>query len=203
MTHTRFRHHTPGSPGWAAPGWEIKIVDSDGKDVAPGEIGELWCKGPGVIKEYWGDPDMTAMKIQDGWWKSGDLGYVKGTNYSDACLWIVDRKDDMLVCGGYNIYPSEVESYLAQHPKILQSVVIGIPDKLKGEIPKAFVVLGPGASATEDEIIRWAKDNMAAYKAPRQLEFTTMDELPKTATGKILKRELKRIEIEKAKAKEA
>lgn len=203
VTHTRFRHHTPGSPGWAAPGWEIKIVDSDGKDVAPGEIGELWCKGPGVIKEYWGDPDMTAMKIQDGWWKSGDLGYVKGTNYSDACLWIVDRKDDMLVCGGYNIYPSEVESYLAQHPKILQSVVIGIPDKLKGEIPKAFVVLGPGASATEDEIIRWAKDNMAAYKAPRQLEFTTMDELPKTATGKILKRELKRIEIEKAKAKEA
>jgi len=203
VTHTRFRHYTPGSPGWPPPGWAIKIVDPEGKDLPNGEIGELWCKGPGVIKEYWGDPEMTAAKIQDGWWKSGDLAYIEGSNNTDSCLHIVDRKDDMLVCGGYNIYPSEVEGYLAQHPKILQSVVIGIPDKLKGEIPKAFVVLGPGATATEEEIIKWAKDNMAAYKAPRQLVFTTMDELPKTATGKILKRELKRMEIEKSKASQS
>ncbi len=203
VTHTRFRHHTPGSPGWPPPGWAIKIVNHEGQEVPLGEIGELWCKGPGVIKEYWRDPEMTAMKIQDGWWKSGDLAYITGNNHTDSSLCIVDRKDDMLVCGGYNIYPSEVESYLAQHPKILQSVVIGIPDKLKGEIPKAFVVLGPGSTATEEELILWSKENMAAYKAPRQLEFTTMDELPKTATGKILKRELKRMEIEKIEARQA
>jgi long-chain acyl-CoA synthetase len=199
VTHTRFNHFIHGTPGWPAPGWEIKIVDDAGEEVPKGEIGELWCKGPGVVKEYWNDPAMTAMKIHDGWWKSGDLAYVKGHSTSDGMLYIVDRKDDMLVCGGYNIYPSEVETYLANHPKILQSIVIGIPDKVKGEIPKAFIVLSPGQTATEEEIILWAKENMAAYKAPRQVVFTAMDDLPKTATGKILKRELKRMEIEKAK----
>ncbi|MEW6140844.1 MAG: AMP-binding protein [Thermodesulfobacteriota bacterium] len=197
VTHTRFNHFTPGTSGWAAPGWEIRIVDPLGRDMPAGEIGELWCRGPGIIREYWNDPAMTTMKMQDGWWKSGDLAYIRGDSYSDCLLHIVDRKDDMLVCGGYNIYPSEVEGYLAHHPKILQSVVIGIPDKLKGEIPKAFVVLAPGEHATEDEIIRWSKENMAAYKAPREVAFTSMDDLPKTATGKILKRELKRRELEK------
>jgi len=199
VTHTRFGHYTPGTSGWPVPGWKIKIVGPDGKDLPNGEIGELWCKGPGVIKCYWKDPEMTAAKIQDGWWKSGDLAYVKGDSYTDCLLYIVDRKDDMLVCGGYNIYPSEVESYLSENPKILQAVVIGVPDRVKGEIPKAFIVLTPGASATEQEIITWAKNSMAAYKAPRQIEFTTIDELPKTATGKILKRELKRMEVEKFK----
>ncbi|HMK37290.1 MAG TPA: AMP-binding protein [Desulfomonilaceae bacterium] len=197
VTHTRFAHYTPGCPGWPAPGWQIKIVDVDGNEVPEGTIGELWCKGQGVIKEYWKDPDMTAVKIQDGWWKSGDLGHVQGGNHSDGKLYIVDRKDDMLICGGYNIYPSEVESYLVRHPKILQAVVIGIPDKVKGEIPKAFLVPAPGENPTEEEMIRWAKENMAAYKAPRQVVFASIDELPKTATGKILKRELKRQELEK------
>jgi len=199
VTHTRFNHFVAGTPGWPAPGWEIKIVDDDGNEVPEGQIGELWCKGPGIIKEYWNDPGMSETKIHDGWWKSGDLGYVQGKNHSDSLLYIVDRKDDMLVCGGYNIYPSEVESYLTNHPKILQAIVIGIPDKVKGEIPKAFIVLTPGETAVEDEIIQWAKANMAAYKAPRRVEFTTIDELPKTATGKILKRELKRVEVEKSK----
>lgn len=199
VTHTRFNHFVHGTPGWPAPGWEIKIVDDDGNEVPHGEIGELWCKGPGVIREYWNDPAVTATKIRDGWWKSGDLGYVKGDNHADSLLYIVDRKDDMLVCGGYNIYPSEVESYLTNNPKVLQAVVIGIPDKMRGEIPKAFLVMAPGQTATEEEIIHWAKNNMAAYKAPRQVAFTTMDDLPKTATGKILKRELKRMEIEKSK----
>lgn len=197
VTHTRFGHYTPGTPGWPAPGWQVKVVDLDGRDLPEGEIGELWCKGPGIVKEYWNDPDMTATKIQDGWWKSGDLAYVEGGGQSDCHLHIVDRKDDMLICGGYNIYPSEVESYLVRHPKVLQAVVIGIPDDLKGEIPKAFLVPAPGQTATEAEIIQWAKENMAAYKAPRQVVFTTIDDLPKTATGKILKRELKRQELEK------
>lgn len=198
VTHTRFNHFVPGTPGWPAPGWKIKIVNDDGQEVPRGEIGELWCKGPGVIKEYWNDPVMTAGKILDGWWKSGDLAYVSGGNHADSPLFVVDRKDDMLVCGGYNIYPSEVEGYLTQHPKVLQAIVIGVPDKVKGEIPKAFLVLSPGQTATEEEIIQWAKRNIAAYKAPRQVVFTTIDDLPKTATGKILKRELKRREIEES-----
>ncbi len=197
VTHTRYGHFVAGTSGWPARGWAIRIVDDEGREVPFGEIGELWIKGPGVLKHYWNDPVNTAAKIEDGWWKSGDLAFVKGRSNTDCCLYLVDRKDDMLVCGGYNIYPSEVENYLAKHPKILQSVVIGIPDRLKGEIPKAFVVLSPGQTATEEEMIKWSKENMAAYKAPRQFEFTTMDELPKTATGKILKRELKRMEIEK------
>jgi long-chain acyl-CoA synthetase len=199
VTHTRFKHFTPGCPGWPAPGWEVKIVDADGRDLPNGQIGEMLCKGPGVIKEYWNDPDMTAAKIQGGWWKSGDLAYMEGGGHTDGLVYLVDRKDDMLVCGGYNIYPSEVESYLVQNPKVLQAVVIGIPDKVKGEIPKAYIIPAPGQTVTEDEIIRWAKENMAAYKAPRQVVLTTMDELPKTATGKILKRELKRMEMEKTK----
>ena len=198
VTHTRYGHFVPGTSGWPAQGWAIKIVDFEGNEVDNGEIGELWIKGPGVLRKYWNDPENTTTKIKDGWWKSGDLAYVRGDSNTDCLLYLVDRKDDMLVCGGYNIYPSEVENYLAQNPKILQSVVIGIPDALKGEIPKAFVVLAPGQSATEEEMIRWSKDNMAAYKAPRIFEFTTMDELPKTATGKILKRELKRMETEKS-----
>jgi long-chain acyl-CoA synthetase len=193
VTHTRFKHFVSGTPGWPAPGWQIKIMDDGGAEAPKGEIGELWCKGPGIIKEYWNDPAMTATKIQDGWWKSGDLAYVENGDL----LHIVDRKDDMLVCGGYNIYPSEVESYLSENPKILQAVVIGVPDKVKGEIPKAFIVPAPGQTPTEEEIISWAKSNMAAYKAPRLVEITTIDALPKTATGKILKRELKRMEIEK------
>ncbi len=194
VTHTRYRHFAGGTPGWPAPGWEIKIVDDSGDELPAGEIGELWCKGPGVIKEYWNDPPMTGEKIRDGWWKSGDLAYVKGGNHADSLLYIVDRKDDMLVCGGYNVYPGEVENYLAEHPKVLQAVVIGIPDKVKGEIPKAYIILNPGQTATEEEIISWAKANMAAYKAPRTVVFTTIDDLPKTSTGKVLKRELKRME---------
>ena len=199
VTHTRFKHFRPGSAGWPMPGWAIKIVDPNGEELPNGEIGELCCKGPGIIREYWNDPKMTEMRIQDGWWKSGDLAYVQGNGHSDSVLYLVDRKDDMLVCGGYNIYPTEVEGYLLQNPKILQAVVVGIPDEVKGEIPKAFVVPAPGQTVTADEIIRWAKENMAAYKAPRQVDITTIDELPKTTTGKILKRELRRKEIEKQK----
>lgn len=202
VTHTRYGHYTPGCPGWPAPGWQIKVVGMEGEDLPRGEIGELWCKGPGILKEYWNDPDMTAMKIEDGWWKSGDLAYLQGEGPADSHLHIVDRKDDMLICGGYNIYPSEVEGYLVRHPKILQAVVIGVPDPLKGEIPKAFLVPAPNQSIGEEEIIQWAKENMAAYKAPRQVVLTTIDELPKTATGKILKRELKRQEIEKMQSSE-
>ena len=191
VTHTRLAHLTPGSPGWTTPGWEIKITDDAGKELPNGEIGELWCRGPGVIKEYWNDPEMTRARIIDGWWRSGDLGYIARGSHTDGQLYVVDRKTDMIICGGYNIYPREVEEYMHQHPRISQAVVIGIPDAAKGEVPKAYVVLKPGETANPEEIIQYCKDNMAAYKAPRSVQIVTMDDLPKTASGKILKRELR------------
>lgn len=200
VTNTRFGHLSPGSPGWPPPGWEIMIMDERGKPVANGEVGELWCRGPGVLKEYWKDPELTQSRIIDGWWRSGDLGYIKDGSKSTGQLYIVDRKDDMILCGGYNIYPTEVEGYLAKHPKLLLAVVIGVPDEVKGHIPKAFCVLKPGESATEEEVLSFGKQNMAAYKVPRQVAFVTMNDLPKTASGKILKRELRKWEQDKAEA---
>ncbi len=154
-------------------------MDADGRDLPNGEIGEMLCKGPGVIKEYWNDPDMTATKIQDGWWKSGDLAYMKDGGHADGLVYLVDRKDDMLVCGGYNIYPSEVESYLVQNPKILQAVVIGIPDKVKGEIPKAFIIPAPGQNRYRRRDHPLGKGQHGCLQGPRQVALTTIDELPK------------------------
>ena len=197
VTHTRVGHLTPGSPGWTTPGWEIKIMGDNGDELPNGQIGELWCRGPGVIKEYWGDPEMTRARIIDGWWRSGDLGYISEGGHTDGQLYIVDRKTDMIICGGYNIYPREVEDYMHLHPKISQAVIVGIPDAVKGEVPKAFVVLKPGETGSDEEIIQYCKQNMAAYKVPRFVELVTLDDLPKTASGKILKRELRAMESRK------
>ncbi len=197
VTHTRFGHPTPGSAGWATPGWAIKIIDDAGVRLPNGEVGVLCCKGPGVVSEYWNDPEMTAARIKDGWWWSGDLAYIESGGQTDGQLYIVDRKDDMIVCGGYNIYPAEVEGYLAQHPAVLQAFVIGIADAVKGQIPKAFVVAEQGVIATEQEIIAFSKSVMAAYKAPRQVQFVALDDLPQTASGKILKRKLRAMEEER------
>ncbi|MCU0689891.1 MAG: AMP-binding protein [Polyangiaceae bacterium] len=198
VTNTRFGHLTPGSPGWPPPGWEIMITDADSKPLPNGQIGELWCRGPGVIKEYWKDPELTKDRIIDGWWRSGDLGYIKSGGKTDGQLFVVDRKDDMILCGGYNIYPTEVEGYLMRHPALLLAVVVGIPHPVKGQIPKAFCVLKPGHTCTEAELIAFGKQNMAAYKVPRAVAFVTMNDLPKTASGKILKRELREQEINQA-----
>jgi long-chain acyl-CoA synthetase len=194
VTHTRFGHTLSGSVGWPSPGWEIKIMDNEGNELPNGEIGVLCCKGPGVVKEYWNDPNTTADKLGDGWWWSGDLAYIESGGHFDGQLYVVDREDDMIVCGGYNIYPAEVEAYLAEHPKVLQAFVVGIPDNVKGQIPKAFIVLERGEECTEEEIISFSKNVMAAYKAPRRAEFVTLDDLPQTASGKVLKRELRTME---------
>jgi long-chain acyl-CoA synthetase len=195
VTNTRFGHLTPGCPGRPPPGWEIMITDDSGKPLENGEVGELWCRGPGVIREYWRDPALTKSRIVDGWWRSGDLGYIEGGGKTDGLLHIVDRKDDMILCGGYNIYPTEVEGYLMRHPALLLAVVVGIPDPVKGQIPKAFCVLRPGERCTEAELIAFGKENMAAYKVPRAVAFVTINDLPKTASGKILKRELRAWEL--------
>ena len=190
VTNTRFGHLTPGSPGWPPPGWEIKIMNDRRQELPPGEIGELWCRGPGLVKEYWQDPDMTAARFVDGWWRSGDLAYVQGCSQTSSKVFIAGRKDDMIVCGGYNLYPNEIENYLMQHPGVLYAYVVGIPDAEKGQIPKAFIVMKPNQKTTETEIIQFGKNIMAAYKAPRIVEFISFDELPKTASGKINRKRL-------------
>jgi long-chain acyl-CoA synthetase len=200
VTHTRFGHWTPGSAGWPTPGWEIKIIDDDGNVLPNGEIGELCCKGPGVVSEYWNDPEKTAKTLVDGWWHSGDLAMMKGGGSTMGHLHMVDRKDDMILCGGYNIYPLEVENYITQHPKVLLALVIGISDKVKGQIPKAFIVLEAGETATAEEIKTYCRENLSAYKIPRSFEIVDLEDIPKNPSGKVLKRELRRIEEEKMNA---
>ena len=129
-------------------------------------------------------PEATSEALIDGWFHTGDLGRVD----EDGYLYIVDRKKDMLICGGYNVYPREVEEVLYKHPSVLEVAVIGVRDEAKGEIPKAFITLRPGREAQETEIIAFCKERMAAYKVPRMVEFPF--ELPKNTTGKILKRAL-------------
>jgi long-chain acyl-CoA synthetase len=187
-TYGRLGHGKAGSVGPAADTWEVKIVDENNREVPVGEVGEIVVKGPGVLKGYWEMPEATAEAFTDGWFHTGDLGKKD----EDGYFYIVDRKKDMLICGGYNIYPREVEEVLYTHPAVLEAAVLGVPDPVKGEIPKAFIVLKPGAAAGEAEIIAYCKERMAAYKAPRVVEF--LKELPKSATGKILKRELKEAE---------
>ncbi|MBT5940946.1 MAG: AMP-binding protein [Rhodospirillaceae bacterium] len=200
VTHSRFGHPTPGSAGWPTPDWEIKVIDDGGNILPNGEIGELCCKGPGVVKEYWGDPEMTAARLKDGWWHSGDLAYIDNGSATEGQLYLVDRKDDMVVCGGYNIYPLEVENFITQHPKVLQAIVVGISDDVKGQIPKAFIVFEKGEVETAEELEKFCREVMAAYKVPRSFEFVNLEDLPATASGKVLKRELRRLEEEKMNA---
>jgi len=184
------RAHSIGVP---VPNTDLKIVDVDtGEEELPvGEIGEIIIKGPQVMKGYYKMPSETANVIrtgpdgQPGWFYSGDIGYMD----EDGYFHIVDRKKDLIIAGGYNIYPADVEAVLYEHPKVQEAAVIGIPDERRGETVKAFIVLKDGETATEEEIISFCRENMAAYKAPRLVEFR--DDLPKSMIGKILRRELR------------
>lgn len=185
-TYGRLGHGKAGSIGLPADTWEVKIVDDDNKEVATGEVGEIIVKGPGLFKGYWDMPEATSAAFSGEWFHTGDMGQAD----EDGYFYIVDRKKDLLICGGYNIYPREVEEVLYTHSAILEAAVVGIPEAEKGEIPKAFITLKQGVdNVTEEEIISFCKARMAAYKAPRFVEI--LSELPKNATGKILKRVLK------------
>jgi len=173
------------SAGRESPLAETRIVDDDGNDLPYGEVGEIWVKGPGVCLGFWENPEATANEIQDGWFKTGDLGYMDEERY----LYVVDRKKDMIVSGGENIYAKEVDDVLYKHPAVLEAATIGVPDEEWGESVKAVVVLKKGMTATEQEIIDFCKKHLASYKKPRSVDF--VDELPKTASGKILKRVLR------------
>lgn len=176
-----------GSIGTPIPGVEMKLLEGETWDEVkdPDGIGEIAIRGHNIMKGYYKRPDATAASIsEDGWFRSGDLGRKD----ADGWYYIVDRSKDMIIRGGFNVYPREIEEVLLTHPAISLAAVIGVPHESHGEEIKAFVILKPGASATPEEIVAWGKEQMAAYKYPRIVEV--VESLPMTATGKILKREL-------------
>jgi long-chain acyl-CoA synthetase len=175
----------PGSIGTPVDGVEMKLVDPDGDDVPLGEVGEILIRGHNVMKGYWRKPEATAEAISaDGWFASGDLARMD----EDGYFFIVDRKKDLIIRGGYNVYPREIEEVLYSHPAVREAAVVGVPHPELGEEIGAAVALKPGAEATADELRDFVKEQIAAYKYPRLVWF--VEELPKTATGKILKREI-------------
>jgi len=186
-----------GGIGIPFPDTDVKLVDVEtGTEEVPiGEPGEIVMKGPLVMKGYWDDPEKTADQIRDGWLFTGDVAVRDEDDY----FFIVDRKKDMIIAGGYNIYPREIDEVLYQHPKILDAVAVGINDEYRGETVKAFVVLKEGETATGEEIIGFCREKLAAYKAPKLVEFRT--ELPKSAVGKVLRKILRQEEEAKKKAK--
>ena len=163
----------------------IKIFDHNDVELPPGTTGEIVIKGPCVMKGYWNKPEETAEVIRDGWLHTGDIGHAD----EDGYLYITDRKKDLIIRGGENIYPREVESVIYEHPAVLEAGVIGIPDPVYGESVKAFVALKTAKTVTEKELLSFCRERLPSYKRPRSIQF--MDELPKSAVGKILRRELR------------
>ena len=184
-----------GSIGIPVPDTDCKIMDLETgtKELPPGEVGELVVRGPQVMLGYWNRKEETEQTLKDGWLYTGDIARTDEDGYA----YIVDRKKDMIIAGGYNIYPREIDEVLYSHPKIMDAVTVGVPDPYRGETVKVFIVPKPGESLTKEEVIDFCKERLAAYKVPKLVEFR--DSLPKTAVGKILRKDLKQEEIEKAK----
>jgi long-chain acyl-CoA synthetase len=178
------RERKPGSIGVPIEGVEMKLVDDDDREVADGAPGEIVIRGHNVMKGYWQRPEATAEAMRGGWFHSGDIATVD----EDGYYFIVDRKKDMIIRGGYNVYPREVEEVLYEHPAVREAAVVGIPHREHGEEVGAAVALKPGAQATAEELRGFVRERVAAYKYPRVIWFA--DELPKGPTGKILKREI-------------
>ncbi|MFA1820619.1 long-chain-fatty-acid--CoA ligase [Virgibacillus oceani] len=197
VTHANFvwgGEKVVGSIGLPWPDTDAKIYNMESDEEAViGEVGEIIVKGPQVMKGYWNNKEETTNVLKDGWFFTGDLGYMDEEGY----FYVVDRKKDMIIAGGFNIYPREVEEVLYEHEAIAEAVVAGIPDPYRGETVKAYVVLKDGYNITEDELNDFCRENLAAFKVPRSYEFK--DELPKTAVGKILRRQL----VDEEKEKEA
>jgi long-chain acyl-CoA synthetase len=174
-----------GSVGFPVWGVQVRVVDENGADVPVGDLGEIVIRGHNIMKGYYKKPEATEAAIKDGWFYSGDIGRFD----TDGFLYIADRVKDMILRGGFNVYPRELEEVLMTHEAVSLCAVIGVPHDEYGEEIKAFIVKKGGAIATENEIVEWCKTNMASYKYPRLVEFR--ETLPMTATGKILKRELR------------
>jgi long-chain acyl-CoA synthetase len=174
-----------GSVGLPLPGVQVKIFDEHDREVRTGEIGEIVVKAPSVMVGYHNQREATREALRGGWMHTGDMGRVD----EDGYLYIVDRKKDMLICSGMNVYPREVEEVLYQHPAVAEAAVVGMPDELRGEVPIAFVAPFPGKSVTERELLSFCRARLARFKVPRKIELR--DQLPKTTTGKILKQDLR------------
>ena len=175
-----------GTIGIPLPLTEVAILDDDGNPVAIGEQGEISIRGPQVMKGYWNRPDETEKAItSDGFFRTGDIGVMDARGYTK----IVDRKKDMILVSGFNVYPAEIEDVVSKHPKVLEVAAIGVPDEKSGEVPKLFVVK-KDPSLTTEEILAYAKENLTGYKRPRYVEF--LDELPKSNVGKILRKDLRK-----------
>ena len=164
---------------------EVKVVNEEGIEVKPGELGEIILQSDSVMKGYWKLPDETDETIRNGWLNTGDMGNIDEKGY----IFIVDRKKDMIISGGENIYPREIEEILYTHPSIIEAAIIGIPDDQWGEAVKAFVVVKEGENVSEQEIIDFCTEKLASYKKPKSVEF--LEILPRNPAGKVLKKELK------------
>jgi acyl-CoA synthetase (AMP-forming)/AMP-acid ligase II len=164
---------------------EVRIVDDEGRDASPGETGEIITRSEATMIGYWRLPEQTAQKLKDGWLHTGDMGFFD----QDGYVYIVDRRDDLIISGGKNIYPREVEEVLYQHPAIREAVVVGVPHEYWGEAVKAVISLHQGAEVSQEAIIRFCGERMASYKKPKSVEM--WEELPKGSSGKILRRKVR------------
>jgi long-chain acyl-CoA synthetase len=183
--------HKVGSIGVPFPDVDAKIVSlEDGSDLPPGELGEIVVRGPVVMKGYYKQPEATRQTLVDGWLLTGDIGYVDDDGY----FYITDRKKDLIIVGGFNVFPREVDELLYQHPKVKEGITIGLPDAYKGERIKVFIVLKEGEMASEQEMIDYFKQRLTPYKVPSEVEFR--QDLPKSIIGKILRRELRMSEVQ-------
>lgn len=195
VSHANFFWDVPrvkGSVGVPWPDTDSVILSiENGEPLPPNEIGEIAIKGPQVMKGYWNRPEDDEKVFKDGWFLTGDLGYIDESGY----FYVVDRKKDVIIAGGFNVYPREVEEVLYEHPHVQEAIVAGIPDPYRGETVKAYVVLKSGSTVTEKDLNEFVRKNIAAYKVPRLYEFR--DALPKTAVGKILRRTLVEEDIKK------
>lgn len=184
--------HKVGSIGIPFSDVEVKIIDlEDGHDLPPGEQGEIVLRSPTVMLGYYRKPEETAEVLEEGWLQTGDIGYMDEEGY----FYITDRKKDLIITGGFNVFPREIDELIYRHPKVREGIAVGVPDEYKGERVKVFIILKEGEQATPEEFIRYFRENLAPYKVPAEVEFRT--ELPKSPIGKILRRQLREEELRK------
>jgi long-chain acyl-CoA synthetase len=188
VTYNHMYRHRIGSVGTPAGIVEVRIVDPEGNPAPQGETGEIAIRGPNIMKGYWGKPEETAAMVRNGWLHSGDVGRLDRDGY----LFIVDRIKDVIITGGYNVFPSEVEEVLYTHPAISECAVVGLDHEVYGEAVTAFVVLQRGFEFSHTELVAYCKERLASYKVPK--EFRPVEQLPKSSTGKILRRMIREAE---------
>ncbi len=164
---------------------ETRIVDDEGNDLPSGQVGELWLRGPSITRGYWNQPETTEQAFSDGWFRTGDAGMLD----DDGFLYVVDRKKDMFISGGENVYPAEVEAVIAELPDVAENAVVGVPDERWGEVGRVYVIPVPGRIVSEDDILVHCRQRLATFKVPKTAVIT--DTLPRTASGKLQKHILK------------